>query len=72
MIEIFKTDIRHKDAKKKVLAAIKEQFPGIVATIDMDDTDRVLRVVGAWAPVHTESIIELVKKQGFVCELLND
>jgi hypothetical protein len=72
MIEIFKTNIRHKAAGKQVLTAIKEQFPGVVATLDLEDIDRVLRVVGAWAPVCTADVIELVKQQGFECELLND
>ncbi|UPT67490.1 MAG: hypothetical protein M0D57_02080 [Sphingobacteriales bacterium JAD_PAG50586_3] len=72
MIEIFKTDIHLKAAKKQVLTAIKQQFPGVVATLDLEDNDRILRVVGAWAPVSTDSIIELVKTHGFKCELLND
>jgi hypothetical protein len=72
MIELFRTDIRHKDAKKQVLMAIKENMPGVVATIELEDNDRVLRVVGAWAPVPVLQIIELVKSQGFECELLND
>ncbi len=70
MIELFKTDISHKDAKKQVLMAIKQEFPGVIATLELEDKDNVLRVVGAWAPVPTHSIIELVKKQGFACELL--
>lgn len=72
MIEIFRTNIRQKDAKKQVLTAIKQQFPGVVATLDLDDKDSVLRVVGAWAPVLTESIVELLKSQGFECELMHD
>lgn len=72
MIEIFRTDIRHKEAKKQVLTAIKQQFPGVVATLDLEDHDRVLRVVGAWGPVSAQQIIELVKQQGFSCEILND
>jgi hypothetical protein len=72
MIEIFKTDIKHKDAKKQVLAAIQQQWPGIVATLDMEDHDRVLRVVGAWAPVPVQEIISLLKNSGFRCEVLND
>jgi hypothetical protein len=72
MIEIFRTDIKHKDAKKQVLTAIKENFPGVVATIELEDNDKILRVVGAWAPVPTAQVIEVVKKQGFACEWLND
>ena len=72
MIEIFKTDIKHKDAKKQVLTAIHQQWPGVVATLDMEDNDKILRVVGAWAPVSTQEIINLVKSQGFMCEVLHD
>lgn len=72
MIEIFKTDIKHKGAKNQVLTAIKQRFPGVVATLDMEDKDNVLRVVGAWTSVPTQQIIELVKQHGFTCEILND
>jgi tRNA G26 N,N-dimethylase Trm1 len=72
MIEIFKTDIKHKEAKKQVLTAIQRQWPGIVATIDLEDIDKVLRVVGAWAPIPKQEIIDLLKNKGFICEILND
>jgi hypothetical protein len=72
MIEIFKTDVRQKSAGKQILMAIKREFPGVVATFDLEDCDHVLRVVGAWAPVPTDSVIALVKKHGFECELLHD
>lgn len=72
MIEIFKTDIKHKNAGKQVLTAIKQQHPGVVATLDLEDRDKVLRVVGVWESVPSQQIIELVKKQGFSCEILND
>jgi hypothetical protein len=72
MIEIFKTDIKHKDAKKQVLSAIQQKWPSVVATLDLEDIDKVLRVVGAWGPVPTKEIIDLIKTQGFICEILND
>jgi hypothetical protein len=72
MIEIFKTDIKHKAATKQVLTEIHQQWPGIVATFDLEDNDKILRVVGAWAPVPTQEIIDLVKTRGFMCEVLHD
>lgn len=72
MIELFKTNILHKDAKKQILTSIRQQWPGIIATLELEDNDKVLRVVGAWAPVPVQDIINLVKNQGFVCEPLND
>lgn len=72
MIEIFKTNIKLKAAKNLVLAAIKQTLPGVVATLDLEDKDNVMRVVGAWETVPTQQIIELVKQYGFTCEILND
>lgn len=72
MIEIFKTDIRHKNAGNQVLSVIRQQLPGVVATLDLQDKDKVLRVVGAWSAVPTQQIIELVNQQGFACEILTD
>lgn len=72
MIALFKTDIKHKECKKQVLTLLKEQIPGVVATLELEDNDRILRVVGAWAPVPTARVVELVKQQGFQCEWLND
>lgn len=72
MIKLFKTNIRHKQAKNQVLAAIRRQLPGIVATLELDDSEKVLRVVGAWAPVTTSQIVELVQNLGFSCEVLQD
>jgi len=72
MIEIFRTNIRHKEAGKKVLTALREALPGVVATLELEHADKVLRVVGAWAPVLTSRVIEVVKNQGFECEYLHD
>lgn len=72
MIELFRTNIKHNSAKKQVLMAIREQIPGVVATLELDDNDKMLRVVGAWSPVPTQQIIELVQKEGFVCEVFHD
>lgn len=71
MIELFKTNVRHKDSVKQVLAALREALPGVVATLELEDNDKVLRVVGAWGPVRTSRVIEVVKKLGFECERLH-
>lgn len=70
MITLYKTNITHKEAKLQVLTAIREHLPGIVATLELEDNDRVLRVVGAWAPVTSQQVIDLVRNEGFTCEEL--
>jgi hypothetical protein len=72
MIELFKTDIKSKVSKKQILTNIQQQWPEVVATLDLEDNDKILRVVGAWGPVPTQEIINMIKTQGFYCEMLND
>ncbi|MFN8164677.1 MAG: hypothetical protein U0X76_00515 [Bacteroidia bacterium] len=52
--------------------AIRRHWPGIVATLDLDDCDKVLRVVGAWEPVPVEEILNFVRSQGYQCEIMED
>ena len=70
MITLYKTNITHKESKYQMLNAIREHLPGIVATLELEDNDRVLRVVGVWAQVTNQQIIDLVRNQGFTCEEL--
>jgi hypothetical protein len=72
MIEIFKTTVKSKEARKQVLAAMREALPGVVATLDLDDNDKILRVVGVWAPIHRTRVIEVLKQHGYECELISD
>lgn len=57
-IEVFKTDISSGQQGAALLAALHQRFPGLRATLDLDDCDRVLRVqsspagVGSWAQVQ--------------------
>ena len=57
-IEAFKTNISSRQRGTALLAALHQRFPGLRATLDLDDCDRVLRVesspagVVSWAQVQ--------------------
>ena len=45
MIEVFKTNITCREQAKKLIELIQEHFTGYKANFDLDDRDRILRVV---------------------------
>lgn len=66
-IEVFKTSIS-KDAQHSVSESLIAKFPDLEVNIDIEDCDKVLRIVGM--QVQNEQIIATVKSLGFQCELL--
>jgi hypothetical protein len=69
MVEVFKTNVQKKTQSKMLLGALSETFPSLKINFDLTDRDKVLRVEGD----HMEafSIMILVKKHGFNCEVLD-
>jgi hypothetical protein len=67
---VFRTDIRFKKDLKTITPAL-DQHPLITKwNVDMDDTDRILRIVSSES--NPEEFISIVKQAGFFCEELND
>ncbi|PSL50172.1 hypothetical protein CLV51_1011516 [Chitinophaga niastensis] len=68
MIGIFKTNIGSQKDRQHMIQAIASSFPVGSCHVDLDDCDKVLRI--ADLQVEENIIIDFVKKQGFVCEVL--
>ena len=67
-IFIFRTTI-NTDSDIQAIASEIEKLPGVSRwTVDLDDCDKVLRVVGG----EMAAIREVVEKQGYMCEELPD
>ena len=64
-ILVFKTNIRTKSAKKRVLGALNDFNDIERSTIDLDDTDCVLRIVSG--NVTTNQIISTIRSLGIEC-----
>jgi hypothetical protein len=71
MIGIFKTNINTDQDKLKVISAIHHEFPIQACTVDIEDCDKVLRVVGQGCPVNESEVIFLLQRMGYQCDILD-
>ncbi|RFS20546.1 hypothetical protein DVR12_18445 [Chitinophaga silvatica] len=69
MLGIFKTNINTNQDKNTVINAISTQIQVKACTIDLEDCDKVLRIDSPM-PFTTQSIINVVTRLGFNCEIL--
>ena len=68
MVEVFKTNVRHKKAAQKITTVLKTNFPDCQINFDLDDCDRILRIESE--KVIPVKVAEILKAKGFLCEVL--
>ncbi|MCK7559694.1 hypothetical protein MKQ70_34015 [Chitinophaga sedimenti] len=68
MIGIFKTNIATHSESHNVLKAIRQHFDVGHCNVDIEDCDRVLRIVDL--KVTEDQMVDFVKAQGYQCEIL--
>lgn len=68
MIGIFKTNIGTRHERNLIVDAICNNFDVTSCHVDIEDCDKVLRIVDMKVDEH--SIISFVKQRGFHCEVL--
>ncbi|HNP23023.1 MAG TPA: hypothetical protein PKM63_03200 [Panacibacter sp.] len=68
MLEVFKTNVEEADKAIELIWILDQAFPGNRINFDLDDCDKVLRVEGL--KFCTQTIITLVKSNGFACVLM--
>jgi hypothetical protein len=71
MTEIFRTDVTNRGTAKILSLLIAHAFPGYVVNFDLDDCDRVLRVV-ADNCIDDQGVIHILAECGFRAEVLPD
>jgi len=69
MIGIFRTNINTQQDKNSVIGAIQSHFSVMACSVDIEDCDRVLRVVSP--QLGEDAIIAFVQRMGFYCDLLD-
>lgn len=70
MIGIFRTNINTTQDKINVLEAISASFNVAACSIDMEDCDKVLRIVAQTQPIEETAVIKLVQHMGYQCTVL--
>ena len=70
MVEVFKTNVQsHLDAIK-LKEILFKKFPGMQVHFDLEDCDKILRTEGK--NILVSRVVQLVKLQGYYCELLEE
>ena len=72
MIEVFRTNVECREQANRLIGEIHKNFPGYKVNFDLDDCDRILRVVSENGSVAVSSLMSLVKNFGFSVEVLPD
>lgn len=70
MLGIFRTNITTVQDRNHVINAISSQFNVKDCTLDLEDCDRVLRVVSLQS-LAEQTIIDFVTRLGFHCDILD-
>ncbi len=68
MVEVFRTNVRHKRKAKMILDILSKQFPLFNINFDLEDCDKVLRVEGNH--IRRDKITRLVAENGYQCNVL--
>ncbi|RPD40734.1 hypothetical protein [Chitinophaga barathri] len=65
---VFRTNIRFKKDLRQI-GPVLEKEPGVLKwNVDREDTDKVLRIEAS--QLAPEKIIQLISREGFLCEEL--
>ncbi|RPD41743.1 hypothetical protein [Chitinophaga barathri] len=72
MVEVFKTNVTRPLLAKLLVGMINGEMPGHRANFDLEDCDRILRVVCTQGDVQSGRIIELLSGFGCQAEILED
>jgi tRNA splicing ligase len=72
MIEVFKTNVTSLVDADKILNEIRKANPQYLPNFDLQDQDRILRVVSSIDTIDQHTIIGVVRKYGFDAEVLTD
>lgn len=70
-VEVFKTNVVDPERAKCLVDQIEQNFTHCKVNFDLDDCDRILRVV-AETNIQSDLLIDLIKKVGYIAEVLPD
>jgi hypothetical protein len=71
MVEVFKTDVADPEQAQWLVDQIERNFTNCKVNFDLDDCDRILRVVFE-EKMQSDLLIDLLKDAGCIAEVLPD
>ena len=70
-VEVFKTNVADPQRAKWLVHEIESHFTNCKVNFDLDDCDRILRVV-CEGKIQSDLLIDLLKNAGCMAEVLPD
>jgi hypothetical protein len=70
-VEVFKTNVAEPEQAKWLVDQIERNFANCKVNFDLDDCDRILRVMFD-GEIQSDSLIDLLKNVGCIAEVLPD
>lgn len=70
-VEVYKTNVADPERAKWLADQIEQNFTNCKVNFDLEDCDRILRVVGE-KPIQPDLLIDLLKNVGCKAEVLTD
>lgn len=71
MVGIFRTNISTQLEKNSVIQAICTNFNVSTCSIDIEDCDKVLRIVAQQTPIEEKLVIIFLQQMGYQCDILD-
>ena len=71
-IEVFKTNVEDVEEAGRIIETIQEAYQMYKANFDLQDCDRILRIVSLNGPIEQGNLIALIKNSGYYAEVLPD
>lgn len=72
MVEVFRTNVTDWVQAEKLRQLIQQTFAGYRATFDLDDCDKILRIVSPTPEIRVSCLQQLLTAFGFRAEVLPD
>lgn len=72
MVEVFRTNVKDPDQACAVLSRIHATFPDYSANFDLQDCDKILRVVSCQKNIENAGLIQIIRDFGLEAEVLPD
>jgi hypothetical protein len=70
-VEVFKTNVADPELAKSLMDQIESHFTNCRVNFDLEDSDRILRVV-CKGKIQSDLLIDLLKSFGCTAEVLPD
>ena len=72
MVEVFRTNVSDPRHASMLIEQIQSAFIDYTANFDLEDCDKILRVVSSNGYIHTTNLLSLLDRLGFRAEVLPD